>query len=338
MLKVSIVGATGYTGEELLRLLFNHKDVEVVSLTAKIDKPEYASNLFSWYRAKNDLLCHNEVDINDISNKSQLVFLALPHRVSMEYAPEFLKRGLKVIDLSADYRLPKDIYKVWYGTEHKDESNISKAVYGLPELYRREIKKAQLIANPGCYPTSIILASAPLLKHNLVDVKNIIADSKSGVTGAGRKPDVSLSFGEVDQNLKAYKINKHQHMPEINKIMSDIAGKQIEITFVPHLIPMRRGILSTVYFESKKAMTAKYLVDFYKEFYKGETFVRVLGEGRFPQIQDVVRTNYCDLGVSAGNNKIVVVSCIDNLTKGAAGQAIQNMNIICGFDETEGFM
>jgi N-acetyl-gamma-glutamyl-phosphate reductase len=195
-----------------------------------------------------------------------------------------------------------------------------------------------LIANPGCYPTSIILGLAPLMAENIADARFIVADSKSGVTGAGRKADIALSFGEVNENLKAYKANDHQHKPEINRFLSEIAARDIDIIFTPHLIPMNRGILSTMYMKLNKNFDSKTLLGLYHSFYKGKPFVRVYGEGKFPAIRDVVGTNYCDIGAKVSGDTAIVVSCIDNLKKGAAGQAVQNMNIMCGFDETEGLV
>jgi N-acetyl-gamma-glutamyl-phosphate reductase len=259
----------------------------------------------------------------------------------MEVAPFFLKKGKTVIDLSADYRLeePK-IYTKWYGTLHKDKKNILKAIYGLPELYRSKISKAKLIANPGCYPTSVILACAPVIKEDLVRVDNIIADAKSGVTGAGRGTAPQLLFGEVNDDLKAYKINEHQHQPEIDQELSKLAGKKIEITFVPHLIPINRGILSTIYFEVKKATTVNKIYKLYQDFYQREPFVRILPLGTFPQVKEVAYTNYCDIGLKFNEEKkrLIVISAIDNLVKGASGQAVQNMNIIYGFKETIGLI
>ena len=273
-----------------------------------------------------------------MTKDTDLIFLGLPHKVSMELVPQFLRCGKRVVDLSADYRLDPDVYKVWYGIEHKDKGNLPIAVYGLPELYHDAIKKAKLIANPGCYPTSVILGIAPILKEKTLNTDWIIADSKSGVTGAGRKPDLSLSFGEVNENLKAYKINEHQHKPEINKILSEVAGKTIDIVFTPHLIPMNRGILSTIYLKLGKSLDTKSVIGIYKKFYAGKPFVRVSDEGKFPQIRDIVNTNYCDIGLKVTGDTLIVVSCIDNLKKGAAGQAVQNMNIMCGLSETEGLV
>jgi N-acetyl-gamma-glutamyl-phosphate reductase len=332
-----VVGATGYAGEEVIKILINHKGVKITALSAVIDKEEPISSIFPAFKGRCDLMCHKP-DAESMAKEIDLVFLALPHKVSMAIAPAFLNAGKTVVDLSADYRLDPDVYKTWYGTDHKDTANLPKAVYGLPEIYYDAIKKAKLIANPGCYPTSAILGIAPMVKEGAIDEGSIIIDSKSGVTGAGRKPDLALSFSEVNENLKAYRVNDHQHKPEINKILSQVAGKKIEVVFTPHLIPMNRGILSTIYMKLNKALDTKGAIDIYKKFYKGKPFVRVYDEGRLPQIRDIVGSNYCDIGLKATGNMLIAVACIDNLKKGAAGQAVQNMNIIAGFDETEGLM
>ncbi len=336
MLKVGVVGATGYTGEELVKILSRHSDVEITTLSAIVEKEARISQIFPSLSGKCDIVCKN-LNMDEVLSSCDLVFLALPHKVSMQFAPKFLKKGKKVIDLSAYYRLPANIYERWYGQEHLDKNNLDKAVYGLPEFYRSDIKKAELIANPGCYPTSIILAAAPLVKENLVALDDIIADSKSGVTGAGRKAVLALSFSEVDENLKAYKVNLHQHKPEINQELGKLAGKDIDVVFTPHLIPMNRGILSTLYFKLKREIPAGELIKIYNKFYKDEPFVRILAD-TLPQIRDVVNTNFCDIGLAVTEKRAIVVSCIDNLTKGAAGQAVQNMNIACGFDEKEGLI
>jgi len=335
MINVAIVGATGYTGEEIIKILVKHKDVKIASLSAIIDKPTKIQDVFPHLKGKIDIIC-KELNVDEVVSSSDCVFLALPHRVSMKFAHQFLKAGKKVIDLSADYRLPQDVYKKWYGTEQIDLENLKKAVYGLPELHKTKIKKANLLANPGCYPTSVILGSAPVVKEKLTDGE-IIADSKSGVTGAGRKPDIALSFGEVNENLKGYKLNNHQHKPEMTEELSKVAGSKIKVVFSPHLVPMSRGILSTLYFKLKKETSAKDITAVYEKFYKGCPFVRIKKEG-LPQIKDVAGTNYCDIGVSVTGKTLIVIACIDNLLKGAAGQAVQNMNIMYGFNETEGLV
>lgn len=334
MLKVGVVGATGYAGEEVIKILVNHKGVKITELSAIIDKEEPLSSLLPFFKGKLDVMCRKP-DPAAMAKNVDLVFLGLPHKVSMDIAPAFLKAGKSVIDLSADYRLDPKIYEKWYGVAHKDTANLASAVYGLPELYKDQIRKAKLLANPGCYPTSIILGIAPALSSKVIDAGYMVADSKSGATGAGRKADIGLIFCEVNENLKAYKINEHQHKPEINAILTRVAGKDIDIVFTPHLIPMNRGILSTIYMRLNKPMDTKTAVAMYKEFYDGKPFVRVSDEGKLPQIRDIVGTNYCDIGVKVTGLNLIVVSCIDNLKKGAAGQAVQNMNIMCGFDETE---
>lgn len=334
MLKVGVVGATGYAGEEVIRILVNHNGVKITELSAIIDREAPLSELLPVFKGKLDVIC-KKPDPAAMAKNVDLVFLGLPHKVSMEIAPAFLKAGKLVVDLSADYRLDPKTYEKWYGVAHKDTANLPAAVYGLPELYRDEIKKAKLLANPGCYPTSVILGIAPALSDKAIDPAYMIADSKSGATGAGRKADLGLIFCEVNENLKAYKVNEHQHKPEISAILSRVAGKEVDIVFTPHLIPMNRGILSTIYLRLVKPLDTKAVVDMYKEFYKGKPFVRVYDAGTLPQIKDVVGTNYCDIGVKVTGSTLVVVSCIDNLKKGAAGQAVQNMNIMCGFDETE---
>ncbi len=337
MLKIGVVGATGYAGEEVIKILLAHKHVSITELSAVIDKEEPFSSIFPAFKGKLDIIC-KKPDSEAMAKNVDLVFLGLPHKVSMDVAPVFLKAGKLVIDLSADYRLDPDVYKVWYGAEHRDKVNLGRAVYGLPELYLEKIKKAKLLSNPGCYPTGIILGISPALKNGMVDTSRIISDSKSGVTGAGRKPDLALSFAEVNENLKAYKVNDHQHKPEINRFLSEVAGKAIDIIFTPHLIPMNRGILSTIYLKLTKELDTKAAVGVYRDFYKGKPFVRISDEGRLPQIRDVVGTNYCDIGLKVTGESLIVVSCIDNLKKGAAGQAVQNMNIMCGFPETEGLL
>lgn len=335
MVRVSVVGATGYTGEELINILLKHNDAEITTLSAIIDKPTAISEVFPRFKGELDIICKG-LDVEEVIRLSDVVFLALPHTVSMQYAPVFLKSGKKVIDLSADYRLPADIYEKWYGKAHTDKTNLPKAVYGLPELYRKEIKKSNLLANPGCYPTSAILAIAPLVKNGAVQTDGIIIDSKSGITGAGRKAAIGLLFAEVDDNFKAYKIGSHQHAPEITQEIGKIAGKIVDILFVPHVIPIRRGILSTIYLKPKVKITQEEIDSHYNNFYKDEPFVRYYGKGLTPEIKDVIYTNFCHIGTKLAGDTIVAVSAIDNLVKGAAGQAVQNMNIMCGFDEKEG--
>ncbi len=342
MINVGIVGATGYAGEELIDILLRHPDARIVNLSAKIDKPQNISEIFPNLMGRIALVC-TQPDIKEIISKCDLVFLALPHTVSMEIAPKLLSAGKKVIDLSADYRL-KDtkIYTQFYKTKHKDKINLSKAVYGLPELYRAKIKVAQFIANPGCYPTAGILALAPLVAFNLVDLGSIIIDAKSGVTGAGKKVAENFLFSEINEDFKAYKVDIHQHAPEINQELSKLADKRINVTFVPHLLPLNRGILETIYVKRKKIPARggsafggkkQSLISLYRKFYKKESFVRIRDEEDFPKIKDVVHTNFCDIGIKDSSDTIIIIAAIDNLLKGASGQAVQNMNIMYKFPE-----
>lgn len=337
MIKVGIMGASGYAGEELIRILLNHPKVQISCVAAKIEKA-LICELYPWLRGRLDLECA-DLKADTICKKCDVIFLALPHKVSMEVAHVFLKAHKKVIDLSADFRI-KDVgvYEKWYEVEHKYPEYIKTAVYGLPEFYREKIKDADLIANPGCYPTSIILGCAPLLKKHIVETDFIVCDSKSGLSGAGRAPVQNLMFTEMQNSFKPYKVNAHRHMPEIDQELSSIGGNKVKVIFIPHLVPMERGLLSTVYLKLKKEISDKEASSLYKDFYKKEYFIRVLEEGVYPDTRDVVRTNFCDITVKVFPERklAVVMSAIDNLVKGASGQAVQNMNIMYGFDEKEG--
>jgi N-acetyl-gamma-glutamyl-phosphate reductase len=335
MINVGIVGATGYAGEELIDILLRHPGVRLTNISAKIAKPQAIADIFPKFKGRIKLIC-KEPDVKGIVKTCDLVFLALPHTVSMKIAPKLLKAGKKVIDLSADYRL-KDTraYEKFYKVRQTDKSNLAKAVYGLPEIYRAKIKNAKLVANPGCYPTAAILALAPLVAFELIELGSITVDAKSGVTGAGRKIAEGFLFSEINEDFKAYKVNCHQHAPEINQELSKLAGKKIKVTFVPHLLPLNRGILETIYV--KKVQSSKFkvqrLIGLYKRFYKKEPFVRIKEEGSFPRLKDVVGTNFCDIGIKDDGDNIIVIAAIDNLLKGASGQAVQNMNIMYKFPE-----
>jgi N-acetyl-gamma-glutamyl-phosphate reductase len=335
MINVGIVGATGYAGEELIGLLLNHPQVRITNISAKIDLPQDISDIFPKFKGRISLIC-KEPDIKEIIQKCDLVILALPHTVSMDLVPQLLKAGKRVIDLSADYRI-KDtaVYEKFYGVRHKDKANIGPAVYGLPELYRAKIKSAKLIANPGCYPTVSILSLAPVVALGVADLTSIIIDAKSGATGAGRKLTEGLLFSEINEDFKAYKVNTHQHSPEINQELSGLAAKKITATFVPHLLPVSRGILATVYIKkSQKSKTkSQKLVQLYKKFYKNEPFVRIKEEGSYPRLRDVVNTSFCDIGINETSDGAIIIAAIDNLLKGASGQAVQNLNIMCSFPE-----
>jgi len=337
MVKAGVVGATGYTGEALVEVLLGHPDVEITTLSALVDKEGPFSDMYPRFKKKISLDCRN-LDVDAVAASADVVFLALPHTVSMKFAPLFLEKGKKVIDLSADYRLPADTYRKWYNTEHADTGNIGPAVYGLPEMNREKIKGAELVANPGCYPTGVILGLLPVAKKAADAGLRVIVDSKSGATGAGRKASIPLSFGEVDENFKCYKPNSHQHMPEMEHVLSQAAGKSLNVNFTPHLLPLRKGILSTMYMPHQGLPGEKELHGAYSRYYEKEPFVRLRPAGQLPEIQDVVNTNFCDIGLKVAGGLLVIVTVIDNLLKGASGQAVQNMNIITGLDETKGLL
>lgn len=338
MLHVAIVGASGYTGLELIRLLDRHPEVKISCVTSEQSAGKRISDIFPTLRNRYDLLLE-PLDPAVITTKADLIFTALPHQAAMLVVPDFLAAGKKVIDLSADYRLHDPaVYGAWY-EPHKNPDLLSEAVFGLPELRREKIKSARLIANPGCYPTSIILGLKPLLENRLIDISTIISDSKSGTSGAGRSAKVDSLYCEVNESFKAYGVGGvHRHTPEIEQELSELAGQNVTITFTPHLVPMDRGILSTIYATPTRDVTVEELVALYADTYKNEPFVRALPQGQFPSTAFVRGSNFCDIGVTidSRSNRIVLVSAIDNLVKGASGQAIQNMNLVCGFPETLG--
>lgn len=337
-LRVGVVGATGYTGEELVRLLCRHPQVELTYASGKESRDVKLQEIFPYLKNSVDLKCES-FSFEEAAARCDFIFLSLPHTVSMSVAPAFLKAGKKVVDVSADYRL-KDakVYETFYKVKHKDQANLKRAVYGLPEVYREKIKKAILVANPGCYPTGAILGVLPGLRHRLWEGDDVTIDAKSGVTGAGRKAERSLNFSEVNESFKAYKLFEHPHAPEINQELSRISGRSVAVVFVPHLLPVNRGILSTIYVRLKKELTTEKLLSIYQKEYATEPFVKVYPSGALPELKHVVHTNFCDIGLRVNEERrlAVIVTAIDNLGKGAAGQAVQNMNIMCGFDETAG--
>ncbi|MDD3250072.1 MAG: N-acetyl-gamma-glutamyl-phosphate reductase [Smithellaceae bacterium] len=335
--KVAIFGASGYTGQELIRILSAHPRVELVAVTSRRYAGMKVSDVFpslSGWTA----LAYTNASPREIAGFCDVVFLALPHGVSMAIAPVFINAGKKVIDLSADYRLrDQAIYEQWYA-KHSSAGLFGQAVYGLPELYREAVKTSPLIANPGCYPTSIILGLAPALQSKVLEVSSIIADSASGVSGAGRDPVVGSLFCEADGGYKAYKVGKHRHTPEIEQELGRLAGEKLVISFTPHLLPVKRGILSTIYATLKKEVTEADLQAQYSSFYAGEKFVRICPAGAHPNISSVCGSNFCDIGLTVDprTGRVIIISAIDNLIKGAAGQAVQNMNLVCGLPEDSG--
>lgn len=338
MLKVAVVGASGYTGVELLRILHAHPEVAVTCITSEQSAGRPVAEVFPSLRTRYDHILENLEPVR-VAEKADFIFTALPHKAAMEVVPTFIKLGKRVVDLSADYRFNDPaVYETWY-EPHMNPELAAKSVYGLPEVRRAKVKGAKLVGNPGCYPTSVILGLQPLLTKGLIDVTSIIADSKSGVSGAGRSAKVDNLYCEVNEGFKAYGVGGvHRHLPEIEQELSLLAGGKVTISFTPHLVPMDRGILSTIYAQLSDTQTTADLVGIYGEFYEGEPFVRVLPPGNFPSTAHVRGSNFCDIGITVDNRtgRVIVVSAIDNLVKGAAGQAVQNMNIMCGFPENLG--
>ena len=335
--RVGIIGATGYTGLELLRLLLHHPGVEVTALTSQKYAGQEIDRVFPSLTGRLDLKCE-ELSIDRIGEKTDFLFTAVPHKTAMETVPLFYQKGKRVVDLSADFRFqdPK-VYEAWY-QKHSCPELLPESVFGLPELHREKIRKAKIVGNPGCYPTGALIGLIPLVKSGMISTENIIVDSKSGTSGAGRDIVLESLFCEVNEGVKAYKIFQHRHLPEIEGELSQLAGKKVAVNFVPHLIPMDRGILSTIYVTLTKKMKGEEVLNRYKDFYRDEPFVRVYPKGKLPNTKDVRGSNYCHVGMSVneGDGRVVVVTAIDNLVKGAAGQAIENMNIMLGFPETMG--
>jgi len=340
-LKVGIAGATGYGGIELLRLLGNHPEAEVVLAGTESYVGQELAAVFPHLTNRVSLV-GREATADALAATCDVVFTALPHGVPMKLAPAVLAAGKRFIDLGADFRL-RDIaaFETWYKHKHEAPDLMAQAVYGLPELYRDQIKGAGIVGNPGCYPTSCALAAAPLLKSGLVQTTGIIFDSKSGVSGAGRGVNLGVHFAEVNENFKAYNIaGGHRHTPEIEQTLTDVAGTPIVVTFTPHLVPMTRGILTTGYFQLKQEQSTDQVLGLFREFYAGEPFVRVRPTGDLPTTKQVWGSNYCDIGlqVDRRTGRVLVIAVIDNLVKGAAGQAIQNMNLLFGLPETMGLL
>lgn len=342
MLKVAVLGGSGYTGSELFRLLLSHPHVKVTAVTSERLAGAPISNTFLNFR--NTDLTFEHLHLKTLIKKADLFFLCLPHKTSQETVAVLHDSGKNVIDLSADFRLKSArVYREWYRTPHLYSSLLKRAVYGLPELYREKIKKASVVANPGCYPVGSILGLAPVIGERFVDENSVIIDSKSGTSGAGRSPAQPFMFCEVNESVKAYAVSVHRHTPEIEQELGAISKKKISIIFTPHLMPMDRGILSTMYIRIKKKTGLAHIQKLYKDFYRGEPFVRVLKRGVYPTTKAVKGSNYCDISLfldqrGSKGQTLIVVSAIDNLLKGASGTAVQNMNIMYGFDETAGLM
>jgi len=337
MIKAGIVGATGYTGIELLRILLRHPDVRITLATSEKFAGKKVAEVLPSLSGACDLSLENLSDSRVIKN-CMVAFCCLPHKEAMTHIPTWIRKGTKVVDLSADFRFRSPaIYEEWY-QKHAAPDLLPESVYGLPELHRDEIKKSTLIGNPGCYPTGALLGLIPLVREKAISLEDIIIDSKSGVTGAGRSPELESLYSEVNESVHAYKVGCHRHTPEIEQELSEVAGQKVTVTFTPHLVPMDRGILSTIYAKGLRKLDSKSLTRLFSEFYKKEPFVKVLPAGQFPKTKEVRGTNNCLIGVAVDprSDRIVVVSAIDNLMKGAASQAVQNMNLMYGLDERLG--
>lgn len=337
MIRVAVVGASGYTGIELLRWLQGHPKVTVTLLVAEsnagLDVQEVFPHVTSLFEHRLE-----KMNPDRVAEVADVAFLAMPAGLSSEWAGALLDRGVKVIDLGGDFRLPAETYRTWYRKSPPDATVQAEAVYGLTEWYAADVAKASFISNPGCYPTAALLGMLPLLKAGIVDPHSLIIDAKSGVSGAGRGVSLGLHYSEVNENFKAYKIGEHQHTPEIDLQLSRVAGVPIVTTFTTHLLPMTRGILATGYAQLKDSLATSDVLQLYKDMYEGHMFVRVREEGHFPQTKEVAHSNFCDIGlyVDQRTNRITVVSVIDNLVKGASGQAVQNLNVMMGWPESEG--
>ncbi|MDD5081249.1 MAG: N-acetyl-gamma-glutamyl-phosphate reductase [Candidatus Omnitrophica bacterium] len=338
-IKIAVIGATGFTGEKLVELLLGHNSVELTYLSSRTPEPVKYCEMFPKFLNRTELLCE-PTDMKKAAKSADIIFLSLPHTVSFGFVPYLISQGKKIIDLSADYRL-KDtkIYKKYYKAEHTDKKNLNTAVYGMPELcgYEEKIAKADVIANPGCYPTAVTLGVYPMFKNKLIET-DIIVDAKSSITGAGRKALLTNHYSNIANNIWAYKPFLHQHVPEMTAVLKETTGKDINLNFVPQVIGVDAGIYANIYVKFKNKTTALNIKNIYKKFYKNKPFVRIL-DG-MPSLKNVVNTNFCDIGfaVSDDGKTGLVVSCIDNLIKGAAGTAVQNMNIMCGYSQTEGLL
>ncbi len=341
MLKVAVTGASGYMGAEFLRLLSVHPKVRISAVTSERLAGERLDRLYPHLRGLSDLV-FQEIDGDRLAGESDVVFLALPHMESQRLMPTLRRHGKKAVDLSADYRLrDPSLYTTWYKAPHEDASGLAEAVYGLPELHRKQVAGASLVASPGCYPMGAILATAPLLKSGRGSVDGIVIDGKSGVTGAGaqgRKADAMYLFTEANENVQAYGMATHRHTPEIEQELSALAGRPVVVAFTPHLVPLNRGLFTTASVPLTKPATTAELVALYQEFYAGEPFVRVLEEGQRPTTRSVVGSNFCDVTVVADprTKRAVCVSALDNLGKGGSANGIQNLNIMMGWDERTG--
>lgn len=336
MVNVAVLGATGYAALELIKILLNHPQAEISVLTSRQEGNPGIQAIHQSLYGRLDVVCE-DLTAAQVAKRADVVFCALPHVASMEAVPDLLAGGCRVIDLSADYRLNSPtVYEQWYGHVHTDPSRLGKTIYGLPELWAAKIPGADLIANPGCYSSTAILGLAPLLAGGYIDPMGIVIDAKSGVSGAGRSPKLNTLFPECNEGVSAYGVgNKHRHGPEIEQVLTAACGRTVEAIFTPHLIPMDRGILATMYARLIKPAGEADLLAAVRAFYAGKPFMRVVEH--LPSTKDSAHTNFCDITVRVARGQAIVIACLDNLIKGAAGVAVQNFNLMCGFPETTGF-
>jgi N-acetyl-gamma-glutamyl-phosphate reductase len=336
MIRIGILGATGYAARELIRLLVGHPQAEITALSSRQEGSPHIQAVHPSLTGRLDLHCEN-LTAEELAERVDFAFCALPHGAAMAAIPELLSGGAKVCDLSADYRLADpSVYEDWYGLVHTDPTRLGTTVYGLPELWSDRIPGQQLIANPGCYTSTSILGLAPLLSGGFIEPKGIIIDAKSGISGAGRSPKLTALYAECNENVTAYAVGRHRHTPEIDLILSQSSESEVEVVFTPHLVPMDRGILCTMYARPTTDVSEDDLLDAMRGFYEGKPFIRIVEH--LPSTKDVTHTNFCDITVRKSRGHVIIMSCIDNLIKGAAGVAVQNFNLMCGFEETTGLL
>jgi N-acetyl-gamma-glutamyl-phosphate reductase len=332
MTRVAILGATGYAALELIKILLRHPNVQITALTSRQESLPLIQEVHPSLSRMIDRRCER-FDAERIAANADCVFSTLPHTASMEACSQILERGAKVIDFSADYRLSDpNVYAEWYSASHTDLEHLRDAVYGLPEIYADEIRSARLVANPGCYPTAAILGLAPLAASGLIELDGIVVDAKSGLSGAGRTAKLEYHFPECNESTVAYNVGKHRHTPEIDQILSEISGSPAQVIFTPHLVPMDRGIFSTMYARPKRQHSESELIELYRSYYGNMPFVRV--HDRIPTTKESSGTNFFDVTVRVARGRIIVLGCLDNLIKGAAGEAVQNFNLMYGLPET----
>jgi N-acetyl-gamma-glutamyl-phosphate reductase len=333
MTRIAILGAAGYTALELIKILLRHPEAEITAVADQHENQPHIAMIHPSLTGRLDL-CAEKLTPAEVAARAECVFCCLPHGVSSSIIPQLLAAGARVVDFSADYRLERvETFEQWYGQKHPDAGRVGKVVYGLPELFREGIPNAQLVANPGCYPTSAILPLTPLVKAGLIEPRDIIVDSKSGASGAGRTPRLTTHYPECNESISAYSIGRHRHMPEIDDIVRRATGTEVEVIFTPHLVPMDRGILTTAYSRPVDPnLTEETVMRTLREFYEDEPFVRVVEH--LPGTKDSLGTNFCDITARIVRGRVLSISCLDNLVKGASGAAVQNFNLMYGYDET----